>query len=284
MHADFGTLLREWRAQRRMSQLDLGLEANVSARHISFLETGRARPSRQMALHLGEALEMPREARNRLLEAAGFAAAFRTRSLQSQEMDAVRRAAEWTIARHEPYPALALDRHWRVVIANRAAARMLAALSLEVGDSLLDFFARPQAGAAAIENWGEVARHMLARLRLENARGGGDAVLETAIARLAADPSLQAAHDHGSGPMPPFLETRFRIAGGTLSFFSTIAAFSGAEDIALADLRIELLFPADEATRAALEAMHAEAAGTAPDAGRGDALGLYWTEEEGARP
>ncbi len=249
----FGSLLKAWRSQRRMSQLGLGLEAKVSARHISFLETGRARPSREMVLHLGEVLDVPRSDRNRLLEAAGYAAAYRARSLESQEMAAVRQAAEWMIERHEPYPALMIDRHWRLVGANRTAMRLLGGFGLAAGDSFLEALLG-EGMRASIGNWPEFGRHLLVRLRAENAAAGGDAVLEGAIARLEADDALA---EGSSRPLPPFVPTRFRLGETVLSFLSTIAQFSGAEDVLLADLRIELLFPADEATKQLLHGLGA---------------------------
>lgn len=240
-----------------MSQLELGAEAEVSARHISFLETGRSRPSREMVLHLGQVLDMPRADRNLLLEAAGFVAAFRSRDLESEEMLAVRQAAEWMIERHQPYPALILDRHWRLVRVNGPAGAMLSAFGLGEGDSLLDALtgsnapspAAPRLGEA-VDNWPELARHLLARLRTENARAGGDPVLEAAIERLAGDPAVDGVEP--TGPLPPFVPTRYRIGGTMLAFLSTVAHFAGADDVALADLQIELLFPADDATRAIL--------------------------------
>lgn len=254
MEHAFGSLLKEWRSLRRMSQLELGIEAAVSARHISFLETGRARPSREMVLHLGEVLEVPRSDRNRLLEAAGFAAAYRARPLESGEMLAVRQAAEWMIGRHEPYPALMIDRHWRLVGANRAATQLLGGFGLAEGASFLDALLGDEM-RAAIENWPEFGRHLLARLRSENAAAGGDAVFEGAIARLAADARVSSAPPR---PLPPFVPTRFRVGEMVLSFLSTLAHFSGAEDVLLADLRIELLFPADEVTKRLLFALGGE--------------------------
>ena len=251
MAGEFGALLKEWRGLRRMSQLDLGARAEVSARHISFLETGRARPSREMVLHLGEVLEVPRTHRNRMLEAAGFASAFRSRTQQSDEMEAARRAAEWMIERHQPYPALIIDRHWKLVGANPTATTMLAGYGLAEGDSLLDAFV-DSALRSSIDNWSEFGRHLLTRLRFESAAVGGDPVLDAAVRKLAADPAL--ANGEHTLTLPAFGPTRYLVGEQVVSFLSTLAHFSGAEDIALADLRIELLFPADETTRQMLEA------------------------------
>jgi transcriptional regulator with XRE-family HTH domain len=256
MDHEFGTLLKQWRTRRRLSQLDLGLEADVSARHLSYLETGRARPSREMVLHLGEVLDVPRPDRNLMLEAAGFAAAFRARDLTSEDMAAVRDAAQWMIARHQPYPALVLDRHWNLIDLNGPAASLLGAFDLGVGDSLLDaFIASPL--VAAIDNWPEMGRHLLRRLRVENARLGGDAVLERAIAALAADAAIAASDPRAA--LPPFVPTRVRLGETVVSFLSTLAHFSGADDVALAEVSIELMFPADEPTRALLHGLFATA-------------------------
>ena len=167
----FGTLLKSWRNARRMSQLELGIAANVSARHISFLETGRARPSRPMVLILSETLNVPRARRNRLLTAAGFANAYVARSLDDRDMAPVRAALDWTLERHDPYPAIALDRHWTLVATNRCSAAMLAPMGLTVGDSLLDALIDGGPFADAIENREELARHLAIRSSIVRQRG-----------------------------------------------------------------------------------------------------------------
>lgn len=249
MPEHFGTLLKTWRGQRRLSQLDLGLAANVSARHISFLETGRARPSKSMVLALAETLEVPRANRNVLLQAAGFARAYVQRDLAAEEMAYVRQAIDWMLERHNPYPGIALDKHWNLLQANACAAGLMQPMGLGPGDSLLDAMLDGPF-AEALENREEILRHMLARLRTEISHLGGDAVLEAAADRIAAH--LPAEISHTTTPMPAVLAARYRVNGMTLAFFSTISAFGSTEDIALADVRIELMFPADEATRAVL--------------------------------
>ena len=247
MGTAFGTLLKDWRSQRRLSQLDLGLAANVSARHISFLETGRSRPSRSMVVLLSETLEIPRANRNSLLDAAGYSPAYRSRDLDEAEMAAVRAAVDWTLERHDPLPAIAIDRHWTIVAANRSATALLVGVGLRAGDSLLQAFTNSPTLRAAIDNWPEMARYLLARLRTESTHLGGDPVLDAAADRLAAEVSGSAAP--ATGVLPAVVPTRYRMNGTVLSLFSTIAQFGTAEDISLADLRIELMFPADEATR-----------------------------------
>ncbi len=256
MSDSFGTLLKEWRGQRRMSQLDLGVAADVSARHISFLETGRSKPSQAMVMHLSETLDIPRTVRNRLLNAAGFSVAYQNRDLGDDELEYVNAAMNWTLERHDPYPAIALDRHWRILRANVSATAMLANLGLSEGASLLDAFAEPGPAREAIENWAEVSRHMIARLRTESAHAGGDAVLDAAIERLSS--SLGSGETEYHGALPAVITANYRANGMTLKFFSTISQFGSAEDIALADLKIEMMFPADAATKAALMAQFAQ--------------------------
>ena len=258
MNEHFGTLLKDWRGRRRISQLDLGLTANVSARHIAFLETGRSKPSRDMVLQLSEALMIPRAERNALLNSAGFAAAYRQRDLDDAELEHVRAAVAWTLERHDPYPAMALDRHWTLVQANRSAAALLAAVDIGIGDSMLEAALNADVMREAIENWDEVARHLSVRLRTESAHLGGDAVLDNAANELAE--SLNPKNVSHEAALDAVIPTRYRAGDMPLSLFSTIAQFGSAEDIALADLKIELLFPADEVTRQLLLA----AAATSP--------------------
>lgn len=253
MDQSFGTMLKDWRTQRRLSQLALGLDANVSARHISFLETGRAKPSRAMVLQLCEVLEAPRSTRNSLLNAAGFAPAYRQRELDEADMAQVRAAVDWTLARHDPYPAFALDRHWTLIKANRSAGTLLSSIDVAEGDSLLSFMADVGKMTAMFENWQEVAQHMLARLRTESGHLGGDEILDRASERLTE--ALGDEQPDPGGVLPAVVPARYRAGEGTLSLFSTIAQFGTAEDIALAELKIELLFPADETTRQMLLAM-----------------------------
>ena len=247
----FGEVLKEWRCVRRLSQLELGLAANVSARHISFLETGRAAPSRAMVLQLAETLEAPRAARNRLLLAAGFAAAYRARALEDAEMAPARQAIDWMLSRHDPYPGFGLDRHWRLVAMNAAATRLFAGLGLTTGASLIETFLSSEAIRATVENWPVIAAHFVTRLRAESAHAGGDPTLDEA-ARRVAETIPDPAPKLEPGPV---VASRFTFGATRLSLFSTIAQFGSAEDIALADLKIELLFPADEETAAFLRAL-----------------------------
>jgi transcriptional regulator with XRE-family HTH domain len=247
----FGSLLKEWRGRRRLSQLGLALEADVSARHLAFLETGRARPSRDMVIRLAAALSLPYAERNRMLVGAGFAPAFPALGLEAREMAEVRAAVERLIGGHDPFPALAIDRHWRIVAANAGAVQLFGGLGLGPGESLVEAFRADGPLRRAVANWGVVARHLAARLRAESAHLGGDPVLEAAVRALSGDPDFEAGPETQGAAVVP---TLLRLGGRTLALFSMIAQFGTVEDTVVSDLRIELFFPADAATRAALEA------------------------------
>ena len=250
---EFPATLRDWRQRRRLSQLQLALEADVSARHVAFLETGRSRPSRAMILRLAGALEVPLGARNAMLNAAGFAPHYPELSLDAKGMEQVLAAMDWTIRRHAPYPAVVMDRLWCLVALNATAARMFAPLGLGRGASLLELVAAPGSAAHFIENWGEVGHHMMIRLRAESARAGGIAELDHAVAVLADDPAVAAYQPPDRSP--PVVPTIYRAGGLRLSLFSTYAHFGTGEEVTLSGMKIELMFPADAATEAALRAL-----------------------------
>ena len=243
----FPDLLRHWRGARRVSQLELSLRANVSARHVSFLESGRARPSRGMVLTLAAALDVPLSERNALLGAAGFAPTYRARPRGDRALDLPEAALAWMLDRHAPFPGLALDRHWRVVRLNGPAERLLSAGGLGEGDSLLEATAPGGPLRRLIANWEEVAGYLGRRLQTESEHYGGDPVLDAYRRQIA-----QGAPAPARAPGSTILPIVYQMGGQRFAFFSTIAHFGGAEDIALDDLRIELMFPADEATAAAL--------------------------------
>lgn len=246
MQTSFGETLKHWRTVRRKSQMELGLGADVSARHISFLETGRSNPSRNMVLHLCDELEVPRDERNRLLNAAGFAGAYRLRKAEERELEPVREAISWILKNHDPYPAMVLDRHWRMVDANRTAQLMLAQFAIPMGQSLVEALATREDVQSAVLNLSEVAHHLRKRLLMESDYLGGDPILQSAADRLA---DLVGDFSPTDGLLPPFVPTRYRFSGEELALLSTFSQFGTAEDIALADLRIEMMFPADPVTK-----------------------------------
>ncbi|MFN3225665.1 MAG: helix-turn-helix domain-containing protein [Hyphomicrobiales bacterium] len=249
----FGEMLKSWRETRGLSQLQLACDASVSARHISFLETGRSRPSRDMVLHLSEVLAVPRTARNGLLAASGFAPVYAAEPPDSDGLQPVLAAMSRLLDRHEPYPGVILDGLWRLRDLNRSAHRLFGLAGLGPADSLLDAMAKPGWGPGVVENWGEVGHHAMVRLRAESLHAGGIAELDAAAARLAADPVVAAWKLEE--PLPPVVPTIYRARDLRLSLFSTIAQFRSAEDIAVADLHIELMFPADAAAQQALDAL-----------------------------
>jgi transcriptional regulator with XRE-family HTH domain len=269
----FARQLRHWRARRRWSQLDLAGEAEVSSRHLSFLETGRSRPSREMVLRLAGALDLPLRERNELLLAAGYAPLYGERSLDDPRLRAVRDGLAFLLLRHEPYPAFVIDRGWNVRLANQAYFRFAAVLGAAAAPPAA---ARgpapsiPPAGAAgaplnalrlvldpaglrpALVNWPQVARVLAARLERELRLADHPAELVALRDEVLRDPEVRAAL---ATPLAPDEERSllvpivFRAAGRTLSWYSTIASFGAPLDVTLQEARIESLLPADEETR-----------------------------------
>jgi transcriptional regulator with XRE-family HTH domain len=244
---DFPQALKDWRHARRLSQLQLATEAEVSPRHLAFLESGRSRPSRAMVLRLAEVLGLPRAEQNTILTAAGFSLQFPQLGLDASEMAQVRLAMDWTITRHAPYPGLIMDRLWRIVAMNTPAERMFGPAGFTVGASLLEALQDVSVFSSLIENWVEVGHSTLLRLRSESARAGGIAELDRAAARLAADPQIAGFQSRVSRSV--VTPTVYRTGDARLALFSTYAQFGSAEEVSLADMKIELMFPADEATK-----------------------------------
>jgi transcriptional regulator with XRE-family HTH domain len=257
-HKPVGEHLREWRTRRRLSQLDLALEAEISTRHLSFLETGRARPSRQMVLHLSDQLEIPLRERNVILVAAGFAPVFPERSLEDPQLAAARRAVDVILKAHEPCPALVVDLRWNLVAANAAIEPLLMGVDPELLTPPLNVMRvslHPKGLAPRIANLGEWHAHALERLRRQ--------------AELTADPGLLALIEEIRGyPRPPAPDRRpedygnvvipFQLMVGdtVLSLFGTTTVFGTPVDITLSELTLETFFPADTATAEALRAAH----------------------------
>jgi transcriptional regulator with XRE-family HTH domain len=243
----FSETLKSWRNMRRLSQLELAVEAEVSARHISFLETGRAQPSREMVGRLCDALQLPLSTQNQLLTLSGFAPRYSRRDWNAEEMAPIRAAIAHTLKLHAPYPAIVIDRLWTIVDMNEPAKRLFGFLEVKVGASLLDLIMGDRL-KPYVENWSEVAHHSLQRLRTESAALGGVPELDRVAAKLAAVPH---AYEQTSRPVIP---TIFRIGDVRLSLFATVAQFGTPEDLALDDLKLEMFFPADAETKSRLEA------------------------------
>jgi transcriptional regulator with XRE-family HTH domain len=258
MSRTVGDMLREWRQRRRMSQLLLASEADISTRHLSFVESGRALPSREMVMHLAERLEVPLRARNALLVAAGYAPLYRERQLGDPQLGAARQAIELVLKGHEPYPAVAVDRHWTIVAANNALAPLLTAAQpalLEAPVNALRLSMHPDGIASQIANWHAWRAHLLSRLQRQ-VEVSADATLAALYDELAAYPTPPEAEPESDSHASPFeqiaVPLRLRTELGVLSFFSTTTVFGTPVDVTLSELAIEAFFPADPQTADAL--------------------------------
>jgi len=252
-----GDHLREWRQRRHLSQLDLAVDAEISARHLSFVETGRAAPSRDMVLRLAERLEVPLRERNVLLVAAGYAPAFPQRSLDDPALAAAREAINLVLKAHEPNPALAYDRHWNLVSANRMVAPILEGLPqrlLGQPFNILRLAFHPEGLAPRTVNLAEWCGHLLERLHRQC-----EATADPELLKLYQDLKSYPIPAR-SGPLPPdnvAIPFKLRHGGEVLSFFSTTMVFGTPVDITLSELALETFFPADELTATRLKEMAA---------------------------
>ena len=248
----FATALRRFRASRRMSQLDLALASDVSSRHVSFLESGRAQPSRDMVLQLGAALLLPLQARNALLQAAGFASVFPATPLSADALGPFRAILNDMIARHAPYPAMLVDRHWTVLEANESAQLLLDTLSGGSGEmNIVRMMTQSPQAAALVSNYGEVIAELKSRMQMEALEAGDDPVFADLLSALEQT-SAQFPPPSAAAARRPLLPLVLKTPAGELKFLSCIAHFGTSEDVTVRDLRLELLFPADDQTRAAL--------------------------------
>ncbi|HET6951043.1 MAG TPA: helix-turn-helix domain-containing protein [Acidimicrobiales bacterium] len=256
-HAGVGPRLRDWRLRRRLSQLDLANQATVSARHLSFVETGRSKPSRELVLHLAEHLDVPLRERNGLLLAAGYAPTYPQTPLEATEMAPVRDALDKILAGHRPFPAIVVDRHWDLVTANEPAigimsdgvAKDLMAPPLNT----LRVSLHPQGLAPRIVNLAQYAAHLVDRLRRE-AEAYGDPRLAALHDELTGYPGVAGSDSPDDTAGELFVPLVLRTDQGILTFFSTLATFGTARDITVEELAVESFFPADEATAAVLRA------------------------------
>ena len=252
----FPLLLKLWRQKRRMSQLELALSSGVSQRHVSFLEKGRAKPSRSMILQLSETLEVPLRDRNEWLTAAGFAPIFRARPLDDPQMNQIMSAVRLILTNHEPFPAIALDRAWNVRLANKSFEMMSAMLGQDLWQrvggkerNLMRLFFHPNGIRPLVTNWSAIAPLLWHRARREADALGGDEMKQV-LAELAPyqdDATIWTAEGTALVPVLPF---NIEKDGLRISLFTVIATFGTAQDVTADELRIESLFPADAATEA----------------------------------
>jgi transcriptional regulator with XRE-family HTH domain len=258
--APFGALLRRWREQRRLTQQDLALAADSSTRHLSYLETGRSQPSREMILRLSEYLSIPLRERNFLLLAAGFAPAFQERSLA--ELEVAKSAIDSILKAHLPYPAFAVDRHWNVVLSNSALPQIYEGCSAELlrpPVNAMRLILHPAGMGARIVNFAEWRAHSLSVLR-QQVDTRPDAVLQGLLAEIGAYPLPEHGNAAQRFDAAERLATPLRIATrlGTVSFLSTVTVFGTPNDITLSELALEMLFPANEATVEIVQRMNQE--------------------------
>jgi transcriptional regulator with XRE-family HTH domain len=249
-----GQLIKHWRERRRLSQLSLAVDAEISTRHLSFIETGRAQPSRDMVLLLARALEVPPRGRNDLLTAAGFAPTYRETALDSPEMADVRRALDFILRQQEPFPGLVIDGHWNLLMANRGASRLMEVF-LEPGDAAavggrpnaMRLLYHPRGLRPYIVNWEPTVAALIQWLHLDLARGIGDADTRHLLDELLAYPDVPQKWrtlDLDLTPAP-FLAVHMRKGDLDIKFFSTLTSLGVPYDITLHELRVECFFPAD---------------------------------------
>lgn len=253
-----GDLLRQWRERRRISQLDLSIQADVSTRHLSFVETGRSQPSRDMVLRLADKLDVPLRERNHLLLAAGYAPVYGEAPLDAPQMAAVRQAIRLVLKAHEPFPALVVDRGWNLVDANTTIELLTAGAApqlLQPPVNVPRLALHPDGAAPRIINLGEWRAHLLARLRREIAVSADQGLVEL-LDELRTYPGEQPEVDApGSGDV--VVPLRIRTEVGELRFLSTVATFGTPLDVTVAELSIESFFPANPETADALRARSA---------------------------
>ncbi|HUK91780.1 MAG TPA: helix-turn-helix transcriptional regulator [Blastocatellia bacterium] len=252
-----GNLLRNWRMRRRLSQLELACQAQISTRHLSFVETGRAQPSREMILRIADGLEIPLRDRNVLLVRAGYAAMFPERQLSAPELEAALEAVDMVLKGHEPYPGIAVDRHWTLVRSNNSIGRLLTDLDpalLTPPVNVLRLSLHPKGLAPRIENFAEWRTALLARVSGQVERAG-DPVLKSLFDEVNSYPAPVAGGarsaptggdgDHAGVVLPLKMITEF----GVLSLFGTTTIFGTPLDVTLSEIALEMFFPADRATR-----------------------------------
>lgn len=250
--AEVGDLLRRWRSARGLSQMELAHRAGISPRHMSFVETGRSRPGREVLLSLADVLEVPFRERNALLEAAGYARIYRTSELGDDELGQVRKVLEFILSRHEPYSAVAVDTEWNVRMANRSHRALLGHLladapeKVRAEENLLVQTFHPRGLCRAIRNWPEVARTLLSRLERQAEANPLRASYRELLERLEElAPPLPEPELPEAGTLPILIPIELEVEGEAVRLFTTLTTLGTPQDALLQELRIESFFPAD---------------------------------------
>ncbi|MEH6526782.1 MAG: helix-turn-helix transcriptional regulator [Sneathiella sp.] len=260
--SEFGQVLKQWRQIQGFSQLDLALAANSSARHVSFIETGRSRPSREMVLRLADVMDLPLRERNRLLNASGYTGAYTESALDDDGLSQVRRALDHILRQQEPYPAIVMNRCFDVLMINHAGAKMMNMLGLRLGGdagppNLLKMTLHEEGLRSVIKDWDRVARHIIERAHRQVRGGGENDPLKKLIAEVLAYPDIPEDWklENPTDDALPILPLAFELGGHTLSWITTIASFGTPQDVTAEEIMVECMFPADSETEAAVLAL-----------------------------
>jgi len=261
---NFGRLLKQWRERRRLSQLALAVDAEISSRHLSFIETGRAQPSRDMVMLLTRVLDVPPRGRNDLLTAAGYAPVYRETGLEAPEMADVRRALDFIMRQQEPYPGLVIDGHWNILMTNGGARRLMglfldadAVAAVGGRPNAMRLFYHPRGMRPYIVNWEATAAGLIQWLHRDLARGIGDAETSRLLEELLSYPDVPQKWrtlDLDAAPVP-FLGVELRRGNTNVTFFSTLTTLGVPYDITLHELRVECFFPADRESETLLRTL-----------------------------
>lgn len=260
--SEFGQLLKQWRQIHGLSQLDLALEAGSSARHVSFIETGRSRPSREMVIRLAEVMDLPLRERNRLLNAAGFTGAYKESTLDDEGLTQVRHALDHILRQQEPYPAIVMNRCFDILMINHAGGRMMNMVGLNMGGTegppnMLRILLAPDGLRTFVKDWERIAHHMIERAHRQVRGAGEDDLLKKLIAEVLTYPDIPEDWQMAN-PLDaalPVLPLEFEFGGTTLSWITTVASFGTPQDVTAEEIMIECMFPANAETEAAIKAM-----------------------------
>ena len=253
-----GELLQQWRRTRNMSQLALALEANVSSRHVSFVETGRAQPSRDMVLQLAAALDVPLRERNALLLAAGYAPLYRESTLDTPELGAVSRALNAILAKQDPYPAVAMNRRWDILTTNAAATRFFSHVlggMTEGPANVVRMMFDPALLRPYVVDWATTAEALVRRIHRESLGGGRDDITATLLEEVLRYPDVPRRWTQLDAPLVPVIPVTFEKDGRRFAFFSAVTTLGTPQDITLEELRIECFYPLDDATEQNIRAI-----------------------------
>ncbi|MDF2367234.1 helix-turn-helix transcriptional regulator [Sneathiella sp.] len=263
---ELGRLLKHWRQVQGMSQLDLALDAGSSARHLSFIETGRSNASREMVLRLSEALALSLRERNRLLNAAGYTAAYRARSLDDAGFGKVREALDFMLQKQEPYPAIVMNRSFDVLMINQAGAKMLALLGLSAAEgkgppNTLRLMLHPEGLRPVTRDWDRAAGHLIERAHRQLKGAEENDPLRQLLAEVLAYPGVPEsfASENPSADALPVLPLEFELGGNVLSWITTVASFGTPQDVTAEEIMVESFFPADATTDKLIRALVGEA-------------------------